>query len=78
MRTGDTHFKLGANSGTLQLVDLANTSRVTFSANSLEQSTTDLALEFSTMIMTQRAYSSAATSLKTVDEMVRTATELKS
>jgi flagellar hook protein FlgE len=78
VRTGDTHFKLGANSGTLQLVDLANTSRVTFSANSLEQSTTDLALEFSTMIMTQRAYSSAATSLKTVDEMVRTATELKS
>ncbi len=78
LSAGQTHFKLGPNSGELQLVDLATSSRVRFVPNALEESTTDLALEFSNMIMTQRAYSSAATSLRTVDEMVRTATELKS
>lgn len=74
---GLTHFKQGFESGDIQLIDLDNTSRVFFTGAALEQSTTDLATEFTDMIVTQRAYSSAATTLKTVDEMVRTATELK-
>lgn len=77
LEAGLTHYKLGPNSGEIQLFDLENTNRATFSGQATEISTTDLAQEFTNMIVTQRAYSSAATSLKTIDEMVRTATELK-
>lgn len=75
---GQTHFRLGPNSGELQLIDLNATSRVFFTGQALEESTVDISFEFTNLITTQRAYSSAATSLRTVDEMVRTAAELKS
>lgn len=78
LASGQTHWRQGPNSGDLNLIDLDNTSRVFFSGSAIELSTTDLGTEFTNMIITQRAYSSAATTLKTVDEMVRTATELKS
>lgn len=77
LSAGQTHWRLGPNSGDINLVDLDNTDRVFFSGAAIELSTTDLGFEFTNMIVTQRAYSSAATSLKTIDEMVRTATELK-
>ena len=40
------------------------------SSNSLEQSTVDLATEFSNMIVTQRAYSAATKIITTADEML--------
>ncbi|RED53413.1 flagellar hook-basal body complex protein [Aestuariispira insulae] len=75
--TGDTHFLLTADSGTLTLRDPDATDLVTFVAGGYETSTTELSDEVTLMIQTQRAYSSAATSLRTVDEMTKTATELK-
>ncbi len=78
LASGQTHWRVGPNSGDLNLIDLDNTSRVFFAGSAIELSNTDLGTEFTNMIITQRAYSSAATTLKTVDEMVRTATELKS
>ncbi|MEQ8443390.1 MAG: flagellar hook-basal body complex protein [Alphaproteobacteria bacterium] len=75
---GATHYRQSVNSGEIQLIDLANTDRVFFVAEALEESTTDIANEFTQLLVTQRAYSTAATNLRTVDEMMRTATELKS
>ena len=76
--SGETHWRLGPNSGELTLYDFATTSMASFVPQAVEESTTELANEFTNMIVTQRAYSSSATALRTVDEMVRTATELKS
>ena len=42
----------------------------TVESNSLEQSTVDLATEFSNMIITQRAYSAATKIITTADEML--------
>lgn len=47
------------------------------SPNSLELSNVDIADEFSTMIVTQNAYNSAATVFRTVDEMTTVARDLK-
>lgn len=78
LAAGETHWRIGPNSGALRLVDPDGSARVFFAPQALEGSTTNLENEFSNMIITQRAYSSAATALRTVDEMVRTASELKS
>lgn len=43
----------------------------------IERSTVDLADEFSRMILTQKAYNSAATAFRTVDEMSETARDLR-
>ena len=75
--TEDTHFLLTPDSGTLTLREPDMTDLVNFVAGGYETSTTELSEEVTLMIQTQRAYSSAATSLKTVDEMTKTATELK-
>ena len=45
--------------------------------NGLEESTVDLAGEFSDMVIAQRAYSSAAQTVRVVDEMTQVATRLK-
>ncbi len=42
-----------------------------------EESTTDIATELTSLIQTQRAYSSSATVIKTVDEMLQETTNLK-
>ena len=42
----------------------------TVAANALEQSTVDLATEFSNMIVTQRAYSASTKIITTADEML--------
>ncbi len=44
---------------------------------SLQQSTVDVARELTDLIQTQRAYSSNATIIKTVDEMLQETTNLK-
>lgn len=48
----------------------------TITSNSLEQSTVDLATEFSNMIVTQRAYSAAAKTISAADEMLRELTNI--
>ena len=74
---GSTHFEITDAAGQLTLREPDQTQIVTFIAGGYESSDTQLAQEVTKMIQTQRAYSSAATSLRTVDEMSKTATELK-
>jgi flagellar hook protein FlgE len=65
--SGDLLLKgLGDPTGTTQIV-----------TGALEQSNVDLADQFSKMIVTQRAYSSAAKVLTTADEMTMAARDLK-
>ena len=53
------------------LLKMANTNGAgEITSNSLEQSTVDLATEFSNMIITQRAYSAATKIITTADEML--------
>ena len=53
------------------LLKMANTNGAgEVTSNSLEQSTVDLATEFSNMIITQRAYSAATKIITTADEML--------
>lgn len=48
----------------------------TVASSALEQSTVDLATEFSNMIVTQRAYSAATKIITTADEMLDELTRL--
>ena len=54
-----------------------STGGTAFVSGALERSTVDLADQFSRMIITQRAYSSNATVLRTADEMTQAARDLK-
>ncbi len=72
-----TNFTINPNSGDIRLVE-ANVSEFgSFVPNSLEQSTVDLAGEFADMVIAQRAYSSAAQTVRVIDEMTQVATRLK-
>ncbi|MBP5856012.1 flagellar hook-basal body complex protein [Marivibrio halodurans] len=73
----DNHYRLTANSGDLNLYDFTTSNRAAFQGFALEQSTTEISEEFTNLIVTQRAYSSAAQTIRTVDEMMQTATNLK-
>jgi len=72
-----THFALSAASGDISLVDAAATDMISFVPGALEQSTTDLATEFTKMIETQRSYSTAVRAYTVADEMTRVASQLK-
>ncbi|MEL7140331.1 MAG: flagellar hook-basal body complex protein, partial [Pseudomonadota bacterium] len=70
-------FSLSAESGRPFLWD-ANTGPVGGIAGfALQQSTVDIAQELTGLIETQRAYSSNATVVQTVDEMLQETTNLK-
>jgi flagellar hook protein FlgE len=73
----DTHFVLSGLNGDLQIFEADINGRAQIIPNSLEGSTVDLGEELVRMIETQRAYSSAATSLRTVEDLLETATNLK-
>lgn len=73
-----THFALTPESGDITLVDASTTDMVSFVSGALEQSTTDIANEFTKMIVMQRSYSSAVRAYSVADEMTRVATNLKS
>lgn len=73
-----THYQVNDRSGPIELIDIASTSQLAIVPNALEQSTTDIGMEFGKLIIAQSAYSSAATAVRTVDEMSQTATRLKS
>jgi len=70
-------FALSPNSGNLFLHD-ANSGPVgSLESFALQESTVDVAQELTNLIKTQRAYSSNATVIQTVDEMLQETTNLK-
>jgi flagellar hook protein FlgE len=72
-----TNFTLNPDSGDVRLLEADQTQFAFFAPSSIEESTVDLASEFSDMVIAQRAYSSAAQTIKVVDEMAQVATRLK-
>jgi flagellar hook protein FlgE len=71
-----TLFTPTERSGALELKEAHLTGQASFVASALKASTVDLGNEFTRLILTQRDYSTAATAMRTVDEMVQTATDL--
>ena len=72
-----THFAVTTKSGDITLYDAAVTDIASFVPGALEQSTTDLATEFTRMIQTQQSYSTAIRAFTVAEEMMQTATRLK-
>ncbi|MDD9928630.1 MAG: flagellar hook-basal body complex protein [Rhodospirillaceae bacterium] len=72
-----TNFTVSPESGDIRLVEADVSDFANFVPNGLEESTVDLAGEFSDMVIAQRAYSSAAQTVRVVDEMTQVATRLK-
>ena len=76
-RSGNV-FLQSSDSGDIELTNLGGPGgRTELIVGALEQSNVDLADQFTKMIVTQRAYSSAATVLRTADEMTHVARDLK-
>jgi flagellar hook protein FlgE len=73
-----TNFSANAASGPIRLLEVDLTTFANFTPLALENSTVILANEFTKLIVTQRAYSSAAKSIQVIDEMFQIATRLKS
>ena len=70
-------FSLSRNSGSMFLWDAGSGPTGVIEGFALEQSTTDIANELTQLIQTQRAYSSNAKIIQTVDEMLQETTNLK-
>jgi flagellar hook protein FlgE len=70
-------FSVSSSSGSLYLWDAGTGPVGTVSGYSLMESTTDIAAELTDLIETQRAYSSNAKIVQTVDEMLQETTNLK-
>ncbi|WP_111428261.1 flagellar hook-basal body complex protein [Rhodobacteraceae bacterium DSL-40] len=70
-------FAVSAASGSLYLWEPGDGPTGTVEGFALELSTTDIATELTDMIRTQRAYSSNAKIIQTVDEMLQETTNLK-
>jgi flagellar hook protein FlgE len=70
-------FAVSASSGNLYLWDAGTGPVGTISGYALMESTTDIAAELTDLIETQRAYSSNAKIVQTVDEMLQETTNLK-
>lgn len=70
-------YKASPDSGSLFLWDAGDGPTGTMVNFALEQSTADIAGELTSLITTQRAYSSNATVIRTVDEMLQETTNLK-
>ena len=70
-------FALSRNSGSMFLWDAGSGPTGGIEGFAREQSTTDIANELTQLIQTQRAYSSNAKIIQTVDEMLQETTNLK-
>lgn len=70
-------FEISRESGNLYLFDAGSGPAGEISGFALQQSTVDIAEELTDMIVTQRAFSSNATVIRTVDEMLQETTSLK-
>lgn len=69
-------FQLSADSGSLRVGLAGSNGTGTISAGVLEESNVDVAEELTTLIETQRAYSSNATVVQTADEMLEEVTRI--
>ena len=76
MKNGNVFAESG-ESGTPNVVVAGANGFATFLPNSREMSNVDMADEFTRMIVTQTAYNSPASVIRTVDEMTETARDLK-
>ncbi len=74
---GSTHFAASRDSGDLIILDPEVTTRAIFVAGSYEASSANINTEFTKLIQSQHAYSSAATTIRTIDEMLQTANKMK-
>ncbi len=70
-------FAISASSGPLYLWDAGDGPTGPTLGYALEESTTDIAAELTQLIQTQRAYSSNAKIIQTVDEMLQETTNIK-
>lgn len=70
-------FEISRDSGDLFFFDAGQGPAGEISGFALQQSTVDIASELTNMIVTQRAFSSNATVIRTVDEMLQETTSLK-
>ena len=70
-------YSISASSGSIYFWDAGTGPVAGLSGYSLMESTTDIAAELTDLIETQRAYSSNAKIVQTVDEMLQETTNLK-
>jgi flagellar hook protein FlgE len=70
-------FQLTRNSGTFRLFNPGEGPSGELRSNALEVANVEIAQEITSIIETQRAYSSNATVIRTADEMLEEATRLK-
>jgi flagellar hook protein FlgE len=70
-------FEISGDSGDVFFFDAGEGPAGEISGFALQQSTVDIASELTNMIVTQRAFSSNATVIRTVDEMLQETTSLK-
>ena len=70
-------YTLSRESGSIYFYDAGAGPTGRLVSNALEESTTDIAEELTQLIKTQRAYSSNAKIIQTVDEMLQETTNLK-
>jgi flagellar hook protein FlgE len=70
-------YSTSADSGSFFLWDAADGPTGDVVSNALEESSTDVAGELTQLIQTQRAYSSNAKIIQTVDEMLQETTNMK-
>ena len=73
----NTHYAATDRSGDIELLEADLTGRGTFVPSSLEMSTTDLGQEMAKLIAAQQSFSSNGQSLRLINEMTRTAIDLK-
>ncbi|MAW79520.1 MAG: flagellar biosynthesis protein FlgE [Parvularcula sp.] len=73
---GNSAFAISQNSGDVYFWDAGDGPTGTTEGYSLTESTTDIASELTDLIQTQRAYSSNAKIIQTVDEMLQETTDI--
>ena len=73
----DQVYETSISSGSFYLWDAGEGPTGTIAGFAREESTTDLAAELTSLIQTQRAYSSNAKVIQTVDEMLQETTNIK-
>lgn len=74
---GDNFFRSTAGSGDLQLGRAGREISTSIVSGALEQSNTDLATEFTEMIVSQRGYQASARVITTSDELLQEVVQLK-
>lgn len=72
-----THFTVSGDSGGLTLREADQTGIGSFAPGTLEQSTSDLASEFTKLVVVQQSYSTAVQAYTVIEEMLQTVTDLK-